>query len=536
SVSSKSQGVASQSTTVQASLNSGIQAGSSTPFTLLGSTAYGGSSPLQDAASQFVPGSSSPYASVSLSSPQAGPSTTVPASLNQLASTFTGSSGTQAGSSTPFTLQRSTAYGGSRQPQDSTSQFAPGPQSPYCALSPQGVDSQSTIQSSRKQFTSGYGTQSGSSKTFTLQGSIAFDGSPQPQGTASQFSPVSPSYPSVSSPSQDVASPSTMVQVSQKQLASTFTGSSGTQGGSSTPFTLQGVTAYGGSPQGATSQFSPGSKSSYASVSLSSPQAGPSTTVQGSRKQFTSTFTGSSGTQAGSSTLFTLQGSTSYGGSPQLQDTAGTFAPGSLSSYASVSLSSPQAVAGPSMVQSSRKQFTSGFRGSSGAQFGASTGFATERVNSRYSGSVQPQDTASQFAPGQSSSQKQFTSASQRRIGASTGFVSQGMSRFYSGSVKSQDPASQFAPKPQSPHASVSLSSPQAGPSTTVQASLKQLASTFTGSSGTQAGSSTPFTLQGSTAYGGSPQDSTSQFAPGPQSPYASVSLSSPQVRSISLK
>ncbi|XP_016328600.1 uncharacterized protein LOC107678017 [Sinocyclocheilus anshuiensis] len=131
--------------------SSGIQAGSSTPFTLLGSTAYGGSSPLQDAASQFVPGSSSPYASVSLSSPQAGPSTTVPASLNQLASTFTGSSGTQAGSSTPFTLQRSTAYGGSRQPQDSTSQFAPGPQSPYASVSlssPQAVASPSTVHGS----------------------------------------------------------------------------------------------------------------------------------------------------------------------------------------------------------------------------------------------------------------------------------------------------------------------------------------------------------------------------------------------------
>uniref|UniRef100_A0A671RKM5 Zgc:173770 n=1 Tax=Sinocyclocheilus anshuiensis TaxID=1608454 RepID=A0A671RKM5_9TELE len=498
------------------------QTGASGQFTSQGGNYYSGLLPQSPAtSSQSALGYSKLISSPQRTSSQSG---SVLSSRKQYASASQGSSGAQFGASTGFASQgMSSSYSGSVQSQDTTGQFAPGSPSSYdglyckCALSPQGVDSQSTIQSSRKQFTSGYGTQSGSSKTFTLQGSIAFDGSPQPQGTASQFSPVSPSYPSVSSPSQDVASPSTMVQVSQKQLASTFTGSSGTQGGSSTPFTLQGVTAYGGSPQGATSQFSPGSKSSYASVSLSSPQAGPSTTVQGSRKQFTSTFTGSSGTQAGSSTLFTLQGSTSYGGSPQLQDTAGTFAPGSLSSYASVSLSSPQAVAGPSMVQSSRKQFTSGFRGSSGAQFGASTGFATERVNSRYS------------VASQSSSQKQFTSASQRRIGASTGFVSQGMSRFYSGSVKSQDPASQFAPKPQSPHASVSLSSPQAGPSTTVQASLKQLASTFTGSSGTQAGSSTPFTLQGSTAYGGSPQDSTSQFAPGPQSPYASVSLSSPQ-------
>ncbi|XP_016328540.1 hornerin-like [Sinocyclocheilus anshuiensis] len=489
------------------------QTGASGQFTSQGGNYYSGLLPQSPAtSSQSALGYSKLISSPQRTSSQSG---SVLSSRKQYASASQGSSGAQFGASTGFASQgMSSSYSGSVQSQDTTGQFAPGSPSSYdglyckCALSPQGVDSQSTIQSSRKQFTSGYGTQSGSSKTFTLQGSIAFDGSPQPQGTASQFSPVSPSYPSVSSPSQDVASPSTMVQVSQKQLASTFTGSSGTQGGSSTPFTLQGVTAYGGSPQGATSQFSPGSKSSYASVSLSSPQAGPSTTVQGSRKQFTSTFTGSSGTQAGSSTLFTLQGSTSYGGSPQLQDTAGTFAPGSLSSYASVSLSSPQAVAGPSMVQSSRKQFTSGFRGSSGAQFGASTGVAS-----------------------QSSSQKQFTSASQRRIGASTGFVSQGMSRFYSGSVKSQDPASQFAPKPQSPHASVSLSSPQAGPSTTVQDSRKQFTSTFTGSSGTQAGSSTCFTLLGSTAYGGSsrPQDAASQFIPGSSSPYASVSSSSSQ-------
>ncbi len=52
--------------------------------------------------------------------------------------------------------------------------------------------------------------------------------------------------------------------------------------------------------------------------------------------------------------------------------------------------------------------------------------------------------------------------------------------------------------------------------------------STFTGGSGTQSGSSTPFTLQGSTAYGGSPQDVASPLHPG-SSPYASVSLSSPQ-------
>uniref|UniRef100_A0A673MTP2 Uncharacterized protein n=1 Tax=Sinocyclocheilus rhinocerous TaxID=307959 RepID=A0A673MTP2_9TELE len=173
-----------------------------------------------------------------------------------------------------------------------------------------------------------------------------------------------------------------------------------------------------------------------------------------------------------------------YSGSVQSQDPTSQFAPKPQSPYASVSLSSPQAVAGPSMVQSSRKQFTSVFRGSSGAQSGASTSFAPERVNGFYRGSVQSQDTASQFAPGSKSS-----------------------------------------------YASVSLSSPQAGPSTTIHGSWKQLASTYMGSSGTQGVSSTPFTLQGGTAYGGSsrPQDAASQFIPGSSSPYTSVSSSSSQ-------
>ncbi len=290
-----------------------------------------------------------------------------------------------------------------------TSQFAPGSPSPYdslyckCALSPQGVDRESTtVQSSRKPFTSRYGTQSGSSTPFTLQGSIAHERSPRPQGTASQLGPVSQSYPSVSSPSQGVSSQSTTVQFSRKQLASTYTGSSGTQAGSSPPFTLQGSTAYGGSPppQDAASLFDPGPQSSYASLSLSSPQAGPSTTVQGSQKQFTTTFQGSSVAQFGASTGFAPKRvSSHYSGSVQSQGTTSQFAPGSESSYASVSLSSPQAVAGPSTVQGSRKRFTSPFTGGSGTQARSSTPF-TLQGSTAYGGS--PQDAASPLDPGSS--------------------------------------------------------------------------------------------------------------------------------------
>ncbi|XP_016121985.1 sialidase-like, partial [Sinocyclocheilus grahami] len=256
-----------------------------------------------------------------------------------------------------------------------------------------GVDRHSTTaQSSQKPFTSSYGTQSGSSTPFTLQGSITFDGSPQPQGVASQ------------------------------------------------------------------------------------------STIWGSPKPLTSTFAGNSDTRAGSSTPFILQGGTAYGGSSQPQDTTGPPAPGSHFSHASVTLSSPQA--GPSTnVQASRKRFTSAYQGSSGASFGASTGFASQGMSSSYGGSDQSQGTTSQFAPGSPS---------------------------YLGLL---------------------LSSPHAGPSTNVKGSLKRLASTFVGSSGTQAGSSTPFILQGSTAYDASPQplDTASQFSPGSPSSYPGLSLYSPQ-------
>ncbi len=332
----------------------------------------------QATSSQYALGYSKPISSPQSTSSQ---SASVLSPHKQYASASQGSSGAQFGPLLLVLPRRNEQLLQWFCPVSSTtSQFAPGSPSPYdslyckCALSPQGVDRESTtVQSSRKQFTSRYGTQSGSSTPFSLQGSIAYERSPQPQGTASQLGPVSHSYPSVSSPSQGVSSQST-VQFSRKQLASTYTGISGTQAGSSPPFTPQGSTTYGGSPpQGVASSFAPGPQSSYASLSLSAPQAGPSTTVQASRKQFTSTFTGGSGTQSGSSTLLPLQGSTAYGGSPQRQDAASQLVRGWSAPYASVSLSSPQAVAGPSTVQGSRKQFTSTFTGGSGTQSGSST-------------------------------------------------------------------------------------------------------------------------------------------------------------------
>ncbi len=200
----------------------------------------------QATSSQYALGYSKPISSPQSTSSQ---SASVLRPRKQYASASQGSSGAQFGASTGFASQgMSSSYSGSAQSQGTTSQFAPGSPSPYdslyckCALSPQGVDRESTtVQSTRKQFTARYATQSGSSTPFTLQGSITYDRSPRPQGTASQLGPVSHSYPSVSSPSQGVSSQSTSVQFSRKRLASTYTGSSGTQAGSSPPFTRREV-------------------------------------------------------------------------------------------------------------------------------------------------------------------------------------------------------------------------------------------------------------------------------------------------------
>ncbi|KAK9965111.1 hypothetical protein ABG768_004220 [Culter alburnus] len=501
---SSPQGAASQSATVQSSRkqftstfpgSSGTQEGFSMPLTLQGSATYRGSLQPQGTTSQFAPGSPS--------SPQgaASQSATVQSSQKQ----FTSSYGTQSGSFSPFTLQGSTTYRGSLQPQGTTSQFAPGSLSSYPSVSlssPQGAASQSaTVQSSRKRFTSSYGTQSGSFSPFTLQGSTTYRGSLQPQGTTSQFAPGSPSSP------QGAASQSATVQSSQKQ----FTSSYGTQSGSFSPFTLQGSTTYRGSlqPQGTTSQFAPGSPSSPQGA------ASQSATVQSSQKQFTSSY----GTQSGSFSPFTLQGSTTYRGSLQPQGTTSQFAPGSPSS--------PQGAASQSAtVQSSQKQFTSSY----GTQSGSFSPF-TLQGSTTYRGSLQPQGTTSQFAPGSpsspqgaasqsatvQSSQKQFTSTFTGSSGTQEGFsmplTLQG-STTYRGSLQPQGTTSQFAPGSLSSYPSVSLSSPQgaASQSATVQSSRKQFTSTFTGSSGTQEGFSMPLTLQGSATYRGSlqPQGTTS--------------------------
>ncbi|XP_067292149.1 streptococcal hemagglutinin-like isoform X7 [Pseudorasbora parva] len=494
------QGAARLSATVQSSRKQ---------FTSSYGTQSGGSLQPQGTTSQFATGSPS-YPSVSISSPQGAArlSATVQSSRKQ----FTSSYGTQSGgslqpqgttrqfatgspsypsvslssqqgtASQSATVQSSqklspsygTQLGGSLQPQGTTRQFATGsPSYPSVSLSsPQGATSQSaTVQSSRKQFTSSYGTPSGSSKILTMQGSTAYGGSLQPQGTRRQFATGSPSsYPSVSIASpQGTASQSATVQSSQK-LSPSYS------------------TQLGGSlqPQGTTRQFATGSPSSYPSVSLSSPQGATSqsATVQSSRKQFTSSF----GTQSG--------------GSLQPQGTTRQFATGSPSSYPSVSLSSPQGATSQSAtVQNSQKQFTS--------RYGTHSG-----------GSLQPQGTTSQFATG-SPSYPSVSLSSQQGTASQSATVqsSQKLSPSYStqlgGSLQPQGTRRQFATGSPSSYPSVSIASPQGAArlSATVQSSQKQ----FTSSYGTQSGGS----IQ--------PQGTRSPFALGSRSSYLSLSLSSPQ-------
>ncbi|CAM4730308.1 unnamed protein product [Leuciscus chuanchicus] len=231
---------------------------SSSPFSLQGSSTYGGSLKPQGTTNQFAYGSSSSYPSVSLSSTQgaAGQSATVQSSQKQ----FTSSYGSLSGSS-PISLQGSTAYGGSLQPQATTSQFTPASPSSYnchCVSlsSPQDVASVSaTVQSLQKQFTSSYGlpSQSGSPTPFSLQGSTTYGGSLQPQATTSQFASASPSYNchcvSLSSP-QDVASQSNQASqshaVSQSQKSQRWQPSQGIQ--TSGVVTSQGISLIQSSP------------------------------------------------------------------------------------------------------------------------------------------------------------------------------------------------------------------------------------------------------------------------------------------------
>uniref|UniRef100_A0A8C1QNZ0 Uncharacterized protein n=1 Tax=Cyprinus carpio TaxID=7962 RepID=A0A8C1QNZ0_CYPCA len=387
------------------------------PLLSQGGNHYSGLLPQSQAASgQYALGYSKPISSPQGTSSQ---SASVLSSHKQPVSASQGSFGAQFGA-----LQgMSSSSSGSIQSQGTLDLYC------KCALPPLDVGSQTTP-SSHKRLASSYGTQS-ESIPFTLQGSVTYDGSPQPKVAASQFALVSQSYPSVSS--QGVASQSTTVRDSQKPLTSTYTGSSGTQAGSSTPVTLHHA-AYGGSsqPQHTASQFSPGLSSSYQSLSLSSPLG--VARQSSSWKQFTSASHGSSGTQAGSS--FTLQGSTAYGGSSP-QD-ASQSVPGSSSPYASVSLPSPQGVA---------SQSNQAYQGYSVSQSQKSQRW--QPLAAHWTQGIQTSDAAASQGSSSSSSPMHVSSLSSARGSSrvSSPLVSAlGGSTSYDGSFRSQSLSTKYTP------------------------------------------------------------------------------------------
>nr|XP_021327917.1 mucin-5AC isoform X3 [Danio rerio] len=356
------QGVTSLSTPVSSSKQVTsvytTQTGPSAPFTLQ-ELLQG-----QDATSQFVSGSSSPYVAVSL--PQVVTSQSAVPCSKQVTSVY----GTQTGSSAPFTLQRLL------QGKGSTSPLVSVPSTPYISVSlPQGVTSQSMTLPSSKQITSVYTTQTGSSAPFTFKESGTYGGQIQTQDATSKLVLASSTpYVSVSSP-QVVTSHLTPVPGS-KPVTSVYT----TQTGSSVPFPLQGVLQ----GQDSTSQVVYGSSTPYVSVTLPQDVTSQLTPVPSS-KQVTSVYT----TQTGSSAPFTLQGVL------QGQDATSQFVSGSLSPYVAFSL--PQVVTSQSAVPSS-KQITSVY----GTRTGSSAPYTLQ--GSTYGGPIQPQNAKDVSSTGSSSS------------------------------------------------------------------------------------------------------------------------------------
>ncbi|XP_051764354.1 serine-rich adhesin for platelets-like isoform X19 [Ctenopharyngodon idella] len=441
------------------------------------------------------------------------------------------------GSSQAISPQDESSYSRLFQSQGASSHYTP---DSYTKLSSSSVSSQSTsdqsppsLYSSSSQDSSGSLLEaSGSFFQGEMVGLSSSDLSPESQ-TSGQLLPSSLEVSSQFTNGQ--GSPSLFIGSSKSSSDSQSTGPASlldTQGSLSQSILstqTQGSTSQGSAgPElsGSSGQFIPTQVEggSYSvSQSLNSSPYAPGSLMYGKfgplpiRVSSQSTSTQSSPGTPLTSSRFPVQGGSSSTSSLYLkpQGTLGLYAPASSTKYVSV----------PMPQRAVYSQATSG----SGALFGTSIGLASQGMSSTYSGSVQPQGTTSQFAPGSpsfSSSQKQFTSSYGTQSRPSLPLTLQG-SATYGGSLQAQGTTGQFAPG--SPSSGVSLSSAQGAASqpATVPSSRKQ----FTSSSGTQSGSSLPLTLQGSTTYGGSlqPQGTASQLAPGSPSSYPSVFLSSPQ-------
>nr|AAI50444.1 Zgc:173770 protein [Danio rerio] len=123
----------------------------------------------QDSTSQVVYESSTPYGSVSL--PKVVTSLTPVPSSKQVTSVYS----TQTGSPAPFAMRELL------QGQDSTSQVFSGSSAPYASVSLPQVFTSQLAGPSSKSITAVYGSQTGSSAPYTLQGSTTYGGLIQPQ-------------------------------------------------------------------------------------------------------------------------------------------------------------------------------------------------------------------------------------------------------------------------------------------------------------------------------------------------------------------
>ncbi|NP_001410531.1 uncharacterized protein LOC327419 precursor [Danio rerio] len=404
----------------------------------------------------------------------------------------------QSSPSPSSSASQGTTYGVITQAQGA-SQSAPGSSSPYTTISlPKYVTSQLITGPSSKQFTSVYGTQTGSSAPFTLKESTTYGEQIQTQDATSQLVLGSSNpYASVSSP-QVVTSQLTPVPGS-KQVTSVY----GTQTGSFAPFTLQKL--FQG--KGSTSPVFSVPSTSYASVSLPQGVTSQSTTVPSS-KQITSVYP----TQTGSSAPFTLQELL------QGPDSTSQVVYGSSTPY--VSLSLPQSVTSQSTTVPSSKQITSVYTTQAGSsvpftlqellQGQDSTSQVVYESSTPYVYLSSPQVVTSQLTP--VSGSKQVTPVYTTQTGSSVPFTLQGL-------LQGQDSTSQVVYGSSFPY--LFVSTPQVVTSQlTLVPSSKQVTTVY----GTQTDSSAPFTLQKLLQGKGS----TSQVVSEPSTPYVSVSL--PQV------
>ncbi|XP_073804511.1 uncharacterized protein isoform X2 [Danio rerio] len=424
--------------------------------------------------SLFAPGSSSPYATISLPKYVTSQLTAGPSS-KQVTSVY----GTQTGSSAPFTLQASTTYDGRIQTPGTTSPLVLGSSTPYVAVSLPQVTSQLTPAPSTKQVTSVHTTQTGSPAPFTLQELL------QGQDSTSQVVYES-SIPYVSVSLPQVVTSSLMPVPSSKQVTSVY----GTPSGFSAPFTLQRLLQ----GKGSTSQVDSVPSTPYVSVSLPQVVTSQLTPVPSS-KQVTSVYT----TQTGSSAPFTLQELL------EGQDPTSQVVYGSSTPYISVSL--PQVVASQLTPVPNSKQVVSVYGTPTGSfapftlqkllQGKGSTSQVVSVPSTPYVAVSLPQSVTSQSMTVPSS--KPVTSVYTTQTGSP--FTLQEL-------LQGQDSTSQVFSGSSAPYASVSL--PQVFTSQLAGPSSKSITAVY----GSQTGSSAPYTLQGSTTYGGLIQPQNAKDGP----------------------